>query len=208
MPYGVDYQLLSEVLRGEREDTRISTDSLHHENFEDDKILSISNNKIVFKTKNQIADPINYLEFHPFGLTEKLSGLPAYTPTVSACNSQWEEVDYWDFPLPSNAMVRSIFVNLNWAQKVTESGCAKVKWQIGNKLHANSPTYVDITEEIEEHMSTTFQDKTVNGPIHKITGVPELMPLCLRCMVLNREDTISADAKIKNDSYIRIVYET
>ena len=128
----------------------------------------------------------------------------SYTDEVSQSGTEWAEVGYFDFD-EDLAEIKSIFVNLVWAMKVTGAGSGKAKWQIAPGTH-DSPTgpYVDITDEVTE-TSTEYSDHGRSGVIHRITGVPSQTPFTIRLVIAN-VDATSVEAKIKSNSYIRVTY--
>jgi len=142
---------------------------------------------------------------YPWGGLSVLTNDPTYawTPEISACNDEWAEVGYWDCPLDSG-IIESIFTNFVWAQKITNSGCGKVKWQIGDKKHADSPSYTDVTETVITEMNTSYTERGRSGIIHKIVGVPSSAPFCLRCLVKRDNGATNAICKIKSNTYLRI----
>ena len=148
----------------------------------------------------------NDVVVYPFAGSDLLTADPlfTYTPEVSNASTDWAEVAYFDFDEVS-ADIKSIFVNLVWAMKVTGTGSGKVKWQIASGTHANPGTYVDITDEV----STSFTDYVEvgrSGTIHKISGVPTTTPFTIRCISANINAT-SVEAKVKSNTYIRVAYK-
>jgi len=146
------------------------------------------------------------IKVYPWAGSVVLDADPDYTYTdeVSQSGTEWAEVGYFDFD-EDTADIKSIFVNLVWAQKVTGTGTGKVKWQIASGSHASPGTYVDITDEVTE-TGTSYVDKGRSGVIHKITNMPTQTPFTIRCLVAN-VDATSAEAKIKSNSYIRVTYK-
>jgi len=146
------------------------------------------------------------IKVYPFAGSTVLDGDPdlTYTSEVSQTLTSWKEVGYFDFnEVPSN--IKSIFVNLVWAMKITGSGSGKVKWQIASGTHENPSTYVDITDEVSES-GTSYTDKGRSGIVHKITNLTTTLPFTIRCLVAN-VDATSAEAKIKSNTYVRVSYK-
>ena len=145
------------------------------------------------------------IKVYPWAADAVLDADPDYTYTdeVSQNLVDWKEVGYFDFD-EDTADIKSIFVNLVWAQKITGTGSGKVKWQAASGSHASPGTYVDITDEVTETL-TEYSDHGRSGVIHRITNMPTQTPFTIRCLLAN-VDATSAEAKIKSNSYIRVAY--
>lgn len=148
----------------------------------------------------------NDVTVYPFAGSSLLTADPTfdYTAEVSNASTAYVEVGYFDFDEVS-ADIKSIFVNLVWAMKVTGTGSGKVKWQIAPGTHANPGTYVDITDEVTVS-GTAYVDYGRSGVITHIAGVPTATPFTIRCLVANVNAT-SCEAKIKCNTYIRVAYK-
>lgn len=143
---------------------------------------------------------------YPWASTAALNDDPAYSYTteVSQSSTSYTTVAYYDFN-EELSDIATIFVNLIWAMKITGSGTGKVKWQIASGTNASPGTYVDITDEPTETLSS-YVDHARSGAVTKITSLPTQTPFTIRCLVANVSAT-SAEAKVKSNSYIRIAYQ-
>ena len=66
----------------------------------------------------------------------------SYTDEVSQPGTEWAEVGYFDFD-EDLAEIKSIFVNLVWAMKVTGTGSGKAKWPV-SYTHLTLPTICSV----------------------------------------------------------------
>lgn len=157
-------------------------------------------------TISVLAPAYGDIKVYPWAADAVLDADPDYTYTaeVSEAGTSYVEVGHFDFD-EDKADIKGIFVNLVWGQKIYGSGFGLVKWQMASGSNASPGAYADITDEVSENLST-YSDHGRSGIVHKITGVPSQTPFTIRCVVKN-VDAISAQAKIKSNSYIRVAYK-
>jgi hypothetical protein len=169
-------------------------------------LVDLTNVKVSTEVAGVLAPTYADVKVYPWAGSAVLDADPdySYTSEVSQAGTDWAEVGYFDFN-EEKADIKSIFVNLVWAMKITGTGTGKVKWQIASGSHASPGTYVDITDEVTETLDA-YSDHARSGVIHKITGAPTQTPFTIRCLVANVNAT-SAEAKIKSNSYIRVAYK-
>ena len=146
------------------------------------------------------------IKVYPWAGTVVLDADPDYTYTVevSQAGVAYKEVDHFDFDSIAGD-IKSVFVHLVWAMKITGAGSGKVKWQIASGSNASPGAYVDITDEVTETIGA-YSDHGRSGIVHKITNIATTVPFTIRCLVANIDAT-SAEAKIKSNSYIRVAYK-
>jgi len=146
------------------------------------------------------------IKVYPWAADAVLNADPdySYTAEVSEGGTDYVEVGHFDFD-EDKADIKGIFVNLVWGQKIYGLGFGLVKWQMASGSNASPGAYADITDEVSENLSS-YSDHGRSGVVHKITGVPSQTPFTIRCVVKN-VDAISAQAKIKSNSYIRVAYK-
>lgn len=146
------------------------------------------------------------IKVYPFAGTVVLDADPDYTYTsaVSEAGTSYVKVAHFDFN-EGSANIKSIFVNLVWAQKITGAGSGKTKWQIASGTNASPGSYVDITDEVSE-TNTSYSDQGRSGVVHSITSLTTTMPFTIRLVVKNVNAT-SAEAKVKSNTYIRASYK-